>query len=162
MFLAFQHGCQPELNVNYKQIRAFGYLFNMNCGIWCKRLFDSADLPNPAIVGWSGILLKKSSSFILKMSILLLSRFLTSVGSRLKILAPFTPREDSLAFLTGAGEEETTLWGRAVLPRRPLLQVNCTSYPWTIPWEIFHNKSTIYLYLLRSCDKIFSDLSFSQ
>ena len=144
MFFAFQRICQPELNVNYKQ--NIGYLFNINCGIWWRRLFDSADLPKPGIVGWSGILFKKMSSFALNMSTLWLSMFLKSAGSKLKILAPLTPREDSLAFLTGAGEDDTTSCGRAVLPRRPALLVHCTWYPLTMPWEIFQRKSIMYLF----------------
>ena len=79
---------------------------------------DSAALPNPEVVGWSGILSRKVSNSFLKASTLLLSLFLSTTGSKLKILAPFTPKEDSLALLTDAGEEFTTSCGRAVLPRR--------------------------------------------
>ena len=70
--------------------------------------------------------------------------FLSSTGSRLKILAPLTPKKFSLAFLTWAGELITTALGRAVLPLRPSWLVNWTSYPLTWPWEIFHRNNIIY------------------
>ena len=54
---------------------------SVNCVIWCRRLFDSADLPNPAVVGWSGMSVRNTSSCFLKMSTLWLPMFLTSVGS---------------------------------------------------------------------------------
>ena len=94
---------------------------------------DSAALPNPEVVGWSGILSRKVSNSFLKTSTLLLSIFLSSTGSKLKILAPFTPKDDSLALLTDAGEDFTTSCGRAVLQRRPLALVNWTEYPLTKP-----------------------------
>ena len=66
-------------------------MFNMNRGIWCSRLFDSAALPIPVIVGWSGILVRKLSILFLNESTLSALTFLMYAGSKLKILAPLTP-----------------------------------------------------------------------
>ena len=162
MFLAFQHSCQPELNVNYKQ----------NIGNWLPiqhKLWDlmkktvwfsrSSQASNSGLI-WDT--LQENVQLCLNMSTLWLSMFLNSTGSKLKILAPLTPREDSLAFLTGAGEDDTTSCGRSVLPRRPPVLVNRTWYLLTMPWEIFQRKSIMYLSLLRSWENIFMFLSFSQ
>ena len=52
------------------------------------KLLVSADLPNPATVGWSETTARKASKFFLNTSVFLELRFLSSKGSRLKILAP--------------------------------------------------------------------------
>ena len=44
------------------------FLFIINNGIWCNKLLDSADLPRPAVVGWSGTRFRKVSKFFLKVS----------------------------------------------------------------------------------------------
>ena len=35
------------------------YLTSYSCGIWINRLYDSADIPNLAVVDWSGMSDKK-------------------------------------------------------------------------------------------------------
>ena len=76
---------------------------DMDIGIWSIRLFVAAALPNPGIVGWSGIVARKWSRHVLKMSALceLMSRI--ARGSKLNILAAFTDKEASFTFLTVGG-----------------------------------------------------------
>ena len=61
-------------------------------------------------------------------------------GRRLKICAPLTPSDLSLAFLTQDGAALTTVLGIISLPLLPRPEVNFISYPETIPWLIFHSK----------------------
>ena len=74
---------------------------------WSKRLFVVAALCLPVHVGWSGTTLRNLSSSDLNLSTLIPLRVLIQTGSRLKILAPFTPSEASLACLTA---ELASLW----------------------------------------------------
>ena len=134
-------------------------MFNKNRGIWCSKQLLSAALPSPAADGWSGTLDRKSSRDFLKTSIFVEVIFLTDGGRRLNILVPFTPREHSRALLTIAGEDWTTEWGRANLPRRPLSLVNSTEYPLTSPCEIFNRNMIIYLSRRRSCEEILNSLN---
>ena len=90
--------------------------------IWCSKLFDSAALGCPGMVGWSGTKLRKVSSSLLKISMLSESIFLRVTGRRLKILAPLTERDDSLARLTGAGVLGSTWCGTTVLPLLSLVE----------------------------------------
>ena len=55
------------------------------------------------MVGWSGIDARNLSSFVLKHCTLFDEKFLSSRGSKLKIVAPLTAREDSFALRTAAG-----------------------------------------------------------
>ena len=131
------------------------WLFNNSCQpLWCltsqkinwswsSRLFVIAALCLPAQVGWSGTPDRNLSSSHLKESTLTLSIVLIQAGSKLNILAPFTPSDASLALLT---LEWTCLcigWGTTILPLLSLLE-NSKLYPWTNPWEIFHIKMTWY------------------
>ena len=86
--------------VNKSTIAKLNY-YNADIGIWSIRLFVIAALPNPGIVGWSGIVARKWSRHVLKQSTLceLMSRI--SRGNKLKILAAFTDMEASFAFLLG-------------------------------------------------------------
>ena len=79
----------------------------LNIGIWCKRLFVSAALGCPEIVGWSGTKLRKESSSLLNVSTFSELIFRIWTGRRLNILAPFDTREASLALLTIAGPLDT-------------------------------------------------------
>ena len=75
-------------------------------GIWSSRLFVLAGLLLFWTVGWSGMEERKLSSFDLKgITDFVVERTvsLTSLGSRLKILAPLTARLASLDFLTVEG-----------------------------------------------------------
>ena len=91
----------------------------MNNGIWCNKLLVSEALPWPAIVGWSATSERKLSKLFLKVFTSLESMFLILAGSKLNILAPFTPIDDSLALLTREEEDWMITFGRAVLPLRP-------------------------------------------
>ena len=85
------------------------------------------------MVGSSGILERNESNMFLNLSTLSELVFLIFEGSKLKILAPFTPIEDSRAFLTRCEENWTIDLGRTVLPRRPATLVKSTLNPLTIP-----------------------------
>ena len=93
-----------NIAVNQYKIKQ-GQWFNKNSGTWCIRQFDSAALPSPATVGWSGTLERNSSKAVLKTSTLTELMFLMLEGKRLNILAPFTPKEDSLALFTLAQDD---------------------------------------------------------
>ena len=137
-------------------------LFNKNSGIWCNKQFDSAALPSPATVGWSGTKVRNSSKAFLKTSMFVELMFLIAEGKRLNILTPLTPKEDSLALLTIVEDDRITSCGRPVLPRRPCSLVYSTEYPCTRPCEIFQRKMIIYLSRRRSCEEILNSLSLSQ
>ena len=89
-------------------------------GSWSNKLFESAALPSPVIVGWSGMDDRKTSKWFLKTSIWSLFMLLSVSGKRLKILAPLTPRDPSLAFLTIFGAALTTVFGIIVLALLPM------------------------------------------
>ena len=75
-------------------------------GIWSSKLFDRAGLLLVWTVGWSEIVDKKLSSFVLNGITDFVSGrtvFRTSQGRRLNSLAPLTARLASLARLTRIG-----------------------------------------------------------
>ena len=73
----------------------------------------SAALTRPETVGWSGTEWRKLSKINLKASMVVTSLFLMYSGSRLKSLAPLTPSDPSLAFLTLAAADLVTGLGTA-------------------------------------------------
>ena len=79
----------------------------------------SEALPWPAIVGWSATSDRKMSKLFLKVFTSSELMFLILAGSKLKILAPFTPIDDSLALFTREEEDWKITFGTAVLPLRP-------------------------------------------
>ena len=94
LFINFKHntyvyGFSAGLSTNINVI----YNYKLNCGSWCIKLLVSADLPDPAIVGWSGMSVKKASSLFLNVSTESLLMFLISGGRRLNSLAPLEPRD---------------------------------------------------------------------
>ena len=64
----------------------------------------AACLPKTGVVGWSKIVDRKMSKLFLKRAKSPEFSFLRFIGSRLKILAPWTAKEFSLALRTRAGE----------------------------------------------------------
>ena len=70
---------------------------------WSIRLLLQAALVRPETVGWSGTVARKSSKYFLKVSTEHPVLLLSSAGSKLNSLHPFTPKELSLALLTAAG-----------------------------------------------------------
>ena len=88
---------------------------------------DSAALPNPVTVGWSGMVDRNTSKWFLNRSTWLVFILLNCSGKRLKMLAPLTPRDLSLAFLTTDGAALTTVLGMIVLPLLPMPEVNSRS-----------------------------------
>ena len=101
---------------------------------------------------------KKVSSSLLKFSTLSESIFLTVTGRRLKMLAPFTERHNSLAPLTAAGALGSTCY---VLPLLSLVETG-TLYTLTTSWDIFQRNIIIYLSHSRSCEHRFIACSLSQ
>ena len=96
-------------------------------GSWCKRLLDSAALPSPVTVGWSGMDDRKTSKWFLKNSTWSVFMLLMFSGKRLNIWAPLTPKDFSLAFLTADGAALTTALGMMTLPCLPIPEVNWRS-----------------------------------
>jgi hypothetical protein len=120
-------------------------------GTCSNKLLDTAALDKPEVVGWSGTVDKNMSKWFLKREKSPEFSFLRLLGRRLKILAPWTPKDLSLAFLTLLGAVEGMALGMAILP---LLSLHCQlmEYPSTRPWLIFHRKQTWYRSLLLSCE----------
>ena len=85
---------------------------------WCSRLFVSAALGLPWMVGWSGIEARNLSSCVLNDCTLFDEMFLSSLGSRLKIVAPLTARDDSFALRMAAGASRLIA---GILASTPLL-----------------------------------------
>ena len=85
-------------------------------GTWSSRLLDLAALDKPGVVGWSGTVDKKMSKWFLKRAKSPEFSFLRLLGRRLKILAPWTPKDLSLACCTLVGAEEGMGLGMAILP----------------------------------------------
>ena len=110
----------------------------LNIGIWCNKLWNSRLVWDQA---------KKVSSSLLKYSTLSESIFLTVTGRRLKILAPFTEKDDSLAPLTAASALGSTCYGITVLPFLSLVEKD-TLYPLTIFWYIFQRNIIIAIIIL--------------
>ena len=76
----------------------------------------AAALPSPGIVGWSGILDRKTSSWFLNRSTCSEFILLNCSGSKLKSAVPLTPFDCSLACLTIVGADLTTFLGTIDLP----------------------------------------------
>ena len=72
-------------------------------GTCSNRLLDTAALNKPEVVGWSGTVDRKMSRWFLKRAKSPEFSFLRLLGRRLKILAPWTPKDLSLAFFTLVG-----------------------------------------------------------
>ena len=85
-------------------------------GSWCKRELLAAALTSPRTVGWSGIPERKMSRWFLKKSTWSVLVLLRLSGKRLKICAPLTPRDCSLALLTYTGADFTISLGVMLLP----------------------------------------------
>ena len=114
--VAFQRSCQPVGLIAQSNRRSLGS--------WCIRLFVSAALGRPGIVGWSCTLPRKVSSLFLN------SRtsagfdafmFLIYCGSKLKSFAPFTASDASVARRICAGALVFIGLGTKKLPLLPLL-----------------------------------------
>ena len=101
-------------------------------GTCSNRLLDTAALNKPEVVGWSGTVDRKMSRWFLKRAKSPEFSFLRLLGRRLKILAPWTPKDLSLACFTLVGAVEGMAWGMAILP---LLSLHCQlmEYPSTRP-----------------------------
>ena len=69
-------------------------------GTWSNRLVEPADLTKPWVVGWSGTVDRKMSKWFLNRSKSPESSFLRCTGRILNSLAPWTPRDLSLACFT--------------------------------------------------------------
>ena len=83
---------------------------------WSIRELVAAALCLPTTVGWSGTWDSQLSRLALKVSTVPPCMSLMSLGSKLYSLAPFTCRDDSLAFLTAAADPETIGGTNTVLP----------------------------------------------
>ena len=136
--------------VNLVNIILYYLVWLYNNGSWCRRLLLSAALPSPGMVGSSGMLPRKTSRWFLNMSTCSVLIVLMLSGKRLKILAPLTPKEFSLALLTSAGAFGSIWFGMICLPLRMPPDVNITSYPETKPWLIFDKNIIWYRSILRS------------
>ena len=110
-------------------------------GTWYHRLFVTATLARPDMVGWSGILARKISRWFLNYVKLPEFSFLRGFGSRLN---NWTLRNFSLACFSF---REAFLWMLAVTASLPLLSLHChlMSNPLISPWEIFHIQQIWYL-----------------
>ena len=73
-------------------------------GTCSNRLLDTAALNKPEVVGWSGTVDKNMSRWFLKRA--KSPEFSFLLGRRLKILAPWTPKDLSLACFTLVGAVE--------------------------------------------------------
>ena len=92
------------------------------CSIWSNKLLVAAALASPVMVGWSGTVTRKMSRLFLKRGKSLEFSFLRFIGRRLKMCAPWTARDLSLASLICAGTELGIFLGIAYLP---LLSLHC-------------------------------------
>ena len=76
---------------------------------FCSKTYSNSELlatalTLPGTVGWSGIVDNHLSSPALNWSVVPVKVSLSSLGMQLNSWAPLTCREDSLAFLTAAGD----------------------------------------------------------
>ena len=85
-------------------------------GTCSNRMLDTAALDKPEVVGWSGTVDRKMSKWFLKRAKSPEFSFLRLLGRRLNILAPWTPKDLSLACLTFVGAVEGMELGRPILP----------------------------------------------
>ena len=108
-------------------------------GTCSNKLLDTAALPRPEVVGWSGTVARKISRLFLNSIKSPEFSFLRLFGITLKRSAPCTPRDLSLAFFTMFGALLGILLGIATLPR---LSLHCQliEYPSINPWLSFHRK----------------------
>ena len=88
----------------------------LNGGTWSNRLLDSAALGKPGVVGWSGTVDRKMSKWFLKRAKSPEFSFRRLRGRRLKILAPWTPKDLFPCLLNLGGAVEGLALGVAVLP----------------------------------------------
>ena len=116
-------------------------------GIWSRRLFELAGLLLVWTVGWSGMVDRKLSNFVLNGMTELGTVnpvSLTSRGRRLKSFAPLTARLPSITLLTWFGALLLISLTTHSLPLLGLF-IKFTVYPSTRPTAHFHRNMTEYL-----------------
>ena len=103
---------EMSLNLKLQQCQSH----NDNRGTWSNKLLVLAALYNPGVVGWSGTIDRKMSKWFLNRAKSPEFSFLRLLGRILNSLAPWTPRDLSLAFFTLEGAPFGMAFGVAILP----------------------------------------------